>query len=247
MRKYLLNAFLVLLLANSCQVETARMSDYEVQGIDISHHQSFLNWDTIKAQDIDFAFVKATEADNFVDSLFAYNWNEMRRVQIKRGAYHFFRPNVSVTEQVNNFIANVCIEEGDLPPVLDIERLDGVAPALVAKRANEWLKAIRIHYNIQPIVYTNLTFYNEHLYGSIDDVTLWIARYNAQMPLLRKNNWDFWQYGNKGKLQGIDGFVDFNVYKGSMEELEHICFQPTYSYSYNAIDLCTTTLQFPFE
>lgn len=210
------------------------MTDYEVQGIDISHHQSYLNWDTIKVQDIDFAFVKATEADDFVDSLFAYNWEEMSRVNIKKGAYHFFRPTVSVEDQINNFISNVCIDDGDLPPVLDIERLDGLSPALVATRANEWLRAIGIYYNIKPIVYTNLTFYNEYLHGSFDEeVMLWIARYSEQVPMLRSNEWSFWQYGNKGKLDGLDGFVDFNVFNGTAEELEAICFHPTYSYLYS--------------
>lgn len=208
------------------------MTDYEVQGIDVSHHQSYLNWDTIKAQNISFAFVKATEADDFVDSLFANNWKEMSRINIKKGAYHFFRPNISIQKQIDNFTSTVFLEDGDLPPVLDIEQLDGVAPNIVVARAKEWLQAIRLHYNTKPIVYTNLTFYNDHLHGAFDDVVLWIARYDTRAPILRTGEWDFWQYGNRGKLDGINGSIDFNVFRGTAEELENICHHPIYSINY---------------
>ncbi len=229
MRTALMYIFLVLLVVNSCQRETARMTDYEVQGIDISHHQSYLNWDTIKSQQIDFAFIKATEADDFVDSLFALNWDEMARVGVKRGAYHFFRPTISTSQQIQNFISNVCLEAGDLPPVLDIETLDGLPPEIVVRRAQKWVDGIHKHYHIKPIIYSNSTFYNKYLAGHFEDVTLWIARYNKKMPFLRSGEWAFWQYGNKGKLEGVDGYIDFNVFRGSHEELEILSFHPVYS------------------
>ncbi len=95
------------------------MEHYAVHGIDVSHHQGIVNWDQISRQDIHFVFAKATEGGDHVDSLFAYNWKEMRRVGLKKGAYHFFRPNMNPEIQAKIFIENVELFAGDLAPVLD--------------------------------------------------------------------------------------------------------------------------------
>ncbi len=226
------SAILIVCLILSCNKVTERMPYFEVHGIDVSHYQARVNWDTIASQKIDFAFVKATEGENHADSLFADNWSDIKRVGLKRGAYHFFRPRSSVLKQAQNFIKNVKMEEGDLPPVLDVEVADGASDELVIKRVRTWVEIIEAHYKIKPIIYTNLKFFNRYIDGNFREYPIWIARYNTNQPYLgNEQEWDFWQYGNRGELKGIDGFVDFNVFKGSLLELESLCLsnEPTYS------------------
>jgi len=208
------------------------MPEYEVHGIDVSHYQSNIKWDSIKAQNIFFAFVKATEGEEFKDSLFRSNWPEMKRVGIKRGAYHFFRPTLSVYKQARNFMDHVKLEIGDLPPVLDVEVDDGASEELVVFRIRTWLQMIEHHYSIRPIIYTNITYFNKYIAGNLDEYPIWIARYSYSEPKLAFNKqWDFWQYGNKGRLNGIKGDVDFNVFNGNIERLESFCLlkEPTVS------------------
>jgi lysozyme len=208
------------------------MDHYEVQGIDVSHYQSKINWDSIAAQNISFAFVKATEGEAFKDSLYRANWPEMKRVGIKRGAYHFFRPSLSVYKQAKNFMDHVMLEIGDLPPVLDVEVDDDASVDLVVFRIKTWLEMIEHHYNITPIIYTNITYFNKYIAGNLDEYPIWIARYSYSEPILAFNKqWDFWQYGNRGRLKGIEGDVDFNVFNGNRERLESFCItkEPTLS------------------
>lgn len=210
------------------------MPYFEVHGIDVSHYQSRVNWDTVALQKVDFAFVKATEGKNHVDSLFSHNWSDIKRVGLKRGAYHFFRPRTSVLKQAQNFIKNVKLEAGDLPPVLDVEVADGASDELVIKRVKTWVQIIEHHYKIRPIIYTNLKFYNRYIANNFQEYRIWIARYNTVEPYLgKKQNWAFWQYGDRGQIKGINGFVDFNVFKGSLLELESLCLsdEPVYSFS----------------
>ncbi|MEZ4982774.1 MAG: GH25 family lysozyme [Saprospiraceae bacterium] len=62
--------------------------------------------------------------------------------------------------------------------------------------------------------------------GHFAQYPIWIARYNDKLPELDKGkNWDFWQYGNRGKMKGIEGYVDFNVFNGTYENLESLCKQ----------------------
>lgn len=214
-------------LALSCKHQTTRLDQYPIHGIDVSHYQSRINWDTVAAQGVYFAFVKASEGQTYQDSLFCLNWEEMKRVGLRRGAYHFFRPTVPTDDQVRNFIERVEMQYGDLPPVLDVEVMDGVSKTTLLHGIQTWLQAVEAQYNIKPILYTNLKFYNKNLAGHFNDYPIWIARYNTREPTLAcGRDWHFWQHGNRGRIPGINGDVDFNVFKGSIWELDALCFYP---------------------
>lgn len=221
--RYLVGTLLFLFLFISCHLETKRLEHFQVHGIDVSHYQSKINWDEIANQDVAFSFVKATEGKELEDSTFIYNWSELKRVGMKRGAYHFFRPTISPQAQAQNFTSMVHLESGDLPPVLDIEVIDGVSSKLMISRMKIWLEIIENHYKIRPIIYTNLNFYNKYIANNFKGYPIWIARYNYEAPALKcGTDWDFWQYGNRGQLVGIEGDVDFNVFRGSYEELTEL-------------------------
>ena len=123
----------------ACESDTERIKGYEVHGIDISHYQSTVRWDSVAAQGISFAFVKATEGRQHTDSLFCRNWEQIQHYGIKRGAYHFFRPSIDGEIQARNFIQSVDMSYGDLPPVLDIETDEDLPREVVIRQLKSWL------------------------------------------------------------------------------------------------------------
>ena len=213
------------ILLYACQQPTERLEGYEVHGIDVSHHQSEINWDTVAAQQIDFVFVKASEGLEFVDRCFEHNWNVIKEKNLKRGAYHFFHPKLSSFDQAMNFIHTVPLEYGDLPPVLDFEVVNGASETLVINRLQSWLDIVERHYGIRPIIYTNQKLYKRYIRNNFDQYPIWMARYNTEAPVVYQG-WHFWQYGNRGKVYGIVGDVDLNVFRGSRLELEEMCLAP---------------------
>lgn len=225
--RYLLSFLALAAAVLSCTHQTIRMDGFEVHGIDVSHHQSRINWDSVAAERVHFAFVKASEGVSLNDSLYCFNWAEMKRVGIRRGAYHFFRPTLPAEKQAENFASLVEMAYGDLPPVLDVEVLDGASKVQLITGIRTWLYLTEIRYGAKPILYTNLKFYNRYLAGHFDEYPLWIARYNTRQPRLAcGRDWQFWQYGNRGELNGISGHVDFNVFNGSLPELDALCMAP---------------------
>ena len=225
--KYCIPISLLCLLLCSCNQLTERLNGFAVHGIDISHHQVEVDWDTIATQQIDFAFVKATEGRDFKDNCFTQNWQELKRVNIKRGAYHFFHPNLSAEEQAANFIRTVAMDFGDLPPVLDFEVINNVAKTEVLEQLQTWLDLIEAHYKIRPIIYTNQKIYFKYLLNNFKDYPIWMARYNTIEPnMLSQKEWSFWQYGNKGQIKGVEGLVDLNVFKGDLIDLENMSLSP---------------------
>ncbi len=214
-----------LVLAIGCRTPTERMEAYEIHGIDVSHYQKEIDWEMVMTQDIDFVYIKASEGQEMKDKRFVENWKALGEQEVRRGAYHFFRPTINVRKQAENYVNFVKLNKGDLPPALDVEVVDGASPEKLREGVQIWLTIVEKAYGVRPIIYTNQDFYHDHLQGYFDEYPLWIARYNKRKsPALKgKQQWTFWQYGNRGRLDGINGNVDFNVFRGDSAALVQFC------------------------
>ncbi|MFD0962589.1 glycoside hydrolase family 25 protein [Pseudofulvibacter geojedonensis] len=195
----------------------------KVYGIDVSHYQGKINWNkAFKIQDsfpISFVFVRATAGKDRVDRKFKRNWKQVKKKNIVRGAYHYYRPNENSLLQANNFINAVRLEKGDLPPVLDIEDIPRIQSIKNLKIGlKRWLNRVEKHYGVKPIIYSGESFYNDHLYKDFSEYTCWIANYNYYVENI-DNDWDFWQFTDKGSVRGIKEYVDVNIFNGDKEKL----------------------------
>src|ERR1700687_2207685 len=107
-------AGLVACLASAGLTGRARAGDFYPWGMDVSHWQGAIDWDTVASSGIAFAFVKATEGTTYRDPRFAFNYSEIARVGIFRGAYHFGRPGTDAATQARFLVNNVNPEWFDL-------------------------------------------------------------------------------------------------------------------------------------
>lgn len=195
-----------------------------LKGIDVSHHQGIILWDSVLTENISFAIVKATEGYTFKDTLFAKNWEELKRVGIKRGAYHFFRGNSDPKKQAQNFIETVKLDSGDIVPILDIEKLDRQSVPNLVKKAKIWLTEIENEYKVKPMIYAGQFFYNKYLAFSFKGYPLWIAEFTRGKPVLRdKQKYYIWQHSELGIIKGIKGRTDTNRFYGDIQSLVKIC------------------------
>jgi len=209
----------------SCKEDTVRLMGFPIEGIDISHHQKDIQWDSLTDQNFSFVFMKATEGIEHKDTKFDFNWVEAKRIGMKRGAYHFYRPDVGAGQQAVNFIETVTLEEGDLPPVLDFEHKGFKSFESLEDSLRLWLWVVEDYYKVKPIIYTNLNIYNDYIKTHFADYPLWIARYeNGGYPISETKSPYIWQYGNRGRISGIDGHVDFNIFLGTQTDFEKLCY-----------------------
>ncbi|MFD0940872.1 glycoside hydrolase family 25 protein [Pedobacter boryungensis] len=193
--------------------------NYSVHGIDVSYYQGKIDWQKVKAMKEDdvhvtFAFIKATEGLLNVDPYFLRNWREAPKAGIKVGAYHFFRPKRSGLWQANFFLQTATFEKGDLPPVVDIESLDGVSPENMRKQLNTFIIQIEEKTKVKPIIYSGLKFYQDNLQGYYNDYPFWVAHYHQPKLKLANKTWKFWQHSDKARINGINHVVDFNAFNG---------------------------------
>jgi lysozyme len=200
---------------------------YKIHGIDVSHHQDDIEWKEVKKMrsegtQVGFAFIKATEGMTRVDDHFRSNWRHANDAHIHRGAYHFFLADRSASKQAAHFISTVTLKSGDLPPVLDVEGNMGAGTETIRNGVKEWLSLIEQHFGIKPIIYTNIDFYEKYLAGQFDDYPLWVAHYIKQRKPRISRNWLFWQHSEKGRVNGIDYPVDFNVFNGDSSDFQNL-------------------------
>lgn len=189
---------------------------YPVRGIDVSHHQGDIDWQTVAQHDVAFAYIKATEGGDHKDKRFSENWAEARKAGIPRGAYHFFTLCKSGAEQAVNFIATVPAEPDALPPVADLEfggncanRPEGV---VLTQELDVFLNRLEAHYGKRPVLYLTPEFYIAHIKGTryAAEYPLWL-RSILREPYYATERWALWQYHNRGRVKGITGPVDLNV------------------------------------
>nr|WP_225986577.1 glycoside hydrolase family 25 protein [Rufibacter sp. LB8] len=212
---------------NSNSIKAFKPEGYEVTGVDVSHHQRSIDWKLVKKQKISFAFIKATEGITHEDRFFSKHWKQAKQHDVLRGAYHFFLPSRDAEEQARNFLKKVKLEPGDLPPVLDVEVTNHQSDEEIVAGVQLWLDAVEAEYDIKPIIYTNYAFYEKHLAGHFDDYPLWVAHYSPEKShQLGNRKWVFWQHTETGKLKGVKGNLDLNVFNGTLEDLYNMCYEP---------------------
>ena len=123
------------------------------------------------------------------------------------------------SKQANYFLKYSKFSKGDFPPVLDVEptnaqiRKMGGADAMFS-RIRTWLNIVEKRTGIRPILYVSQQFVNKYLPSAPDimkNYQVWIARYGEYKPEVRLV---FWQLCPDGRVQGIHGEVDINVFNG---------------------------------
>ena len=196
--------------------------EHPVQGVDVSNHQNEIDWSKLDKNRVRFAFIKATEGGDFKDKSFERNWKGAKEQGIVVGAYHFFTFCKSGEEQARNFIESVPVEENMLPPAIDLEYGGNCK---LTKSKEELLTDIRIfiniieeHYSQRMIIYVLEDFYKDFLVGEFPDNHYWFRGVYRKPKTDHGQEWTFWQHSNRGRMDGVDGFIDLNVYKGSEEE-----------------------------
>lgn len=203
---------------------------YSIHGIDVSKYQHTIAWEEVKAMNVKeiqvgFSFIKATEGIGNTDPQFKRNWKKAKDAGMFRGAYHYFIASKDGRLQAENFIDKVALEAGDMPPVLDVEQLNGVSAAQFKKEVKEWLEIAEAYYGVKPIIYTNVDFYNRNLGSDFDKYPLWVAHYyQLEQPRINRG-WIFWQHSDEGRVNGIISKVDFNVFNGDSADFKNLLIE----------------------
>ncbi len=203
-----------------------------VHGIDVSKWQGDIDWNKVAQEGHKFAFIRVSDGLNYIDSKFPYNWSEARRVGIIRGAYQFFRPNLDADQQAQLLLDKMgALEEGDLPPVIDVEDTGGLSPTEVSNQVGKWINYVESRIGIKPIIYSGYYFWKDNVKSlAFGEYYLWEPWYNDYQTFCPTvpdpwTKWTFWQWTSSGTVSGISGDVDRNIFDGNLDDLKKLTYQ----------------------
>lgn len=184
----------------------------ETFGVDVSNHQGDIDWSAVARDEVDFAYIKATEGGDFVDVLFAENWAEAQSAGLDVGAYHFFTLCRSGEEQAANFLSVVPDGDADLQPALDLEFPGNCSdrPSIewVHDQVAQWIDDVESQTDQRVLLYVQTEF--DDFYA----ITETFAGPTWHRKILRRpanDRWTFWQWSYFSDVDGISGGVDLNI------------------------------------
>lgn len=200
---------------------------FPVHGLDVSHHQGPIDWPAVAATgSFRFVWIKATEGGDWTDPRFAENWRGARAAGLVPGAYHYFTLCRPGADQAAHFLATVPREPGRaLPLAVDLEHEGNCvrgrpAEEVVRAEIRTFLAAVEAETGARPVVYTTREFHRAHLSGALDGYDVWIRGVLMRPGPVDGRPWTFWQYRARGRVPGIAGFVDQNVFRGDEAAFE---------------------------
>ncbi|MDD5864266.1 MAG: glycoside hydrolase family 25 protein [Firmicutes bacterium] len=192
-------------------------------GVDVSAFQGSIDWTRVARSGIDFAIIRlgyrGYGSGKLVEDDYAKkNLKGATEAGLPIGAYFFSQAlSMDEAEEEIQFMLDILGDYRlDMPVVLDWE-----IPAADARTANmdaRTLTDIQRYFcekmkslGYQPMVYFNW-HQSENLYylSELEDYPFWLAMYQDRMSFPWKV--EMWQYTCTGKVPGIPGDVDINVY-----------------------------------
>ncbi|MGG0181286.1 GH25 family lysozyme [Bacillus tropicus] len=202
---------------------------YEIKGVDVASYQGDIDWRELEKQKMKFAFIKATEGSSFVDKYFSTNWTNANKTGMRVGAYHFFSFDSKGETQAEQYIRTVPKYKQALPPVIDVEfyanKKDNPPKREdVVQELSVMVEMLEKHYSQKVILYATQEAYDLYIKDAYPRCDIWIRSVFTKPSLSDERKWTFWQYTNRGRLNGYNGkekYIDLNVFYGNEEEFEN--------------------------
>lgn len=207
------------ILPHSVNVDRYR---YPVAGIDVSRHNGVIDFEQVRDDNYQFVVIKATEGKTYKDDAFERNYDGARQAGLKVGVYHFFRKNRTGKEQAQNLLGALAGRAVDLPLVIDLEDDWGNGATVDRKAAlQRVLEMVEVltDKGYQVMIYTNFDGYEKYYKDMLGDHDLWLCSFTSP-DLLKSMPHVIQQFSHEGKVAGVEGKVDLNVFRGSEREWE---------------------------
>ena len=207
----------------------AKYADCIIQkGIDVSYHNGTINWQKVKNDGVDFAFIRVgyrgyENGKLAMDSKAIENMRNANKAGVPIGVY-FFSQAVSTSEaskEADYIVSKIAGYQIDLPVVFDFEYVAvGVGRLYKAHLSkgkatdvcNAFCKRVRA-YGYTPMVYASKSMYEDKTYAAdiSQESPIWMAHYTKGTTNYA-GEYEYWQYSSSGKVDGIkDHYVDFNL------------------------------------
>ena len=199
------------------------LSGPSVLGIDVSSHQQTIDWQQVADAGVEFAMIRVGyrgyESGLLnVDPKAQENYLGAKAAGMRVGAY-FFSQAVTEQEAVEEaefVLEQIAAWQVDMPVVFDWEFVNDAARTEEMEGVDITACIHAFNERIAEAGYKPMVYFNPHMARNILDLEqlveypFWLALYSDRMTFEYKV--DMWQYTQEGKVPGITGNVDINLW-----------------------------------
>lgn len=197
----------------------------EIKGIDVSSYQGKPDWTKIKSAGIQFAILRITERYG-VDASFWHNYQGCIDNGIPVGVYKYsYAMSVAeIQKEAEAVIDTLGGRKLDFPIWLDLEydRQRNLSKSTLSTMIKTfWAAVTSAGYKFG--IYSNKDWYDNVIPSDCKQYDFWIAAYpyndnGTVQERLRPSVGVGWQYSSKGRVSGINGNVDMDVFYKDYKE-----------------------------
>jgi lysozyme len=215
------------LAAGGRRAEGGRKRTVMRHGIDVSHWQGYIRWKQVARSGVTFAVAKATEGTWMVDRWYHRNKARAQKAGVLFTAYHFANPSRHRNDAIREadwFLKHADLNGSNLLPALDLEKSGGLSDAELRRWTMQWMRRVHQKLGVRPMLYTSPGFWT----GNVGNTTrvaragfdvLWLSHWETDRPDVPARRWDgngwtIWQWTESGRVRGVEGWVDRNIYSG---------------------------------
>ena len=197
--------------------------------LDVSEHQKVIDWNRVKRSGVDAVILRIGYGHGFEDGHFRRNLQEVRRLGIPFGIYHYsYAYDVNFAVQEGQWVVQLLRKYGvnpsdmALPVFYDVEQGDWGGHRMPTN-ANAFRPIINAFVNQlasagygRTYLYTYLNYANSRLNANDLRARIgWMAQYSYQL------SYDFhsgysdvrgWQYTSIDRISGVSGNVDMSAF-----------------------------------
>lgn len=188
--------------------------EYPAQGISVSAAQGEVDWRTLRTQEVDFAYIRATSGPDVRDPRFAENWAQARIAGLRYGAELVFDPCRRASDQATLFITTVPRDNAALPPVVRIgaDESCAVPPGrdTILSELNTLLNVIEVHGGKPALIRLPEAIEKRYDLASGINRTLWLER-DFFPPDYAGHPWVMWTASTMRRIEGVEGPVEWDV------------------------------------
>lgn len=195
-------------------------------GIDVSYYQGEIDWEAVKESGVEFVMVRVgyrglTSGKLYEDSQFKNYMNGAIEAGLRVGVYFFSQAisEAEAVEEADYVLERIKNYNITMPVAIDYEyggdgsRLYAADLSIEMKTAvcDDFCKQVAVN-EYKPMVYANKNMLENQMDGLTLGKTyaIWLAQYGQKATYA--NKYSFWQYTSDGKVKGIAGRVDMNVW-----------------------------------
>lgn len=191
----------------------------DIKGIDVSSWNGLPNWKLVKSDGVLYAILRITQRYG-IDSSFEHNFSGCKANGIRVGVYKYSYALTldDIQKEAEEVVATLAGRGLDFPVFLDLEwesqrNLSKSTLSAMIKL----FRAVIVNAGYKFGIYCNTDWYENVIPSDCKAYDFWLARYPGQdngtiQERLRPSTGVGWQYSSKGKVNGVSGLVDMNVF-----------------------------------